>query len=192
MWFCSVCMLCYSLSAGQWNSQIQQFMSNVWDTSNVITPPYKKKEVIIWYFLFFLCVLAYFLFLFNISNGWVNFYQKNNDWAHFTGEEVPPSTFAMTSNVEEWDRFRNIDMDKEVIFASFIFRHYLWNFWQVKRAIQCMTIDVSLEHGENIFSVRIANCLVGMWICILIMPACNVVTTDRHLTVGFICFGRLL
>ncbi|MED6131737.1 hypothetical protein PIB30_012440 [Stylosanthes scabra] len=29
------------------------------------------------------------------------------------GEVVPPSTFSMT-NVEEWDRFRNIDMDKEV------------------------------------------------------------------------------
>lgn len=29
------------------------------------------------------------------------------------GDEVPPSTFCMT-NVEEWDRFRNIDMDKEV------------------------------------------------------------------------------
>ncbi|CAJ2627882.1 R3H domain-containing protein 4-like [Trifolium pratense] len=29
------------------------------------------------------------------------------------GDEVPPSTFSMT-NVEEWDRFRNIDMDKEV------------------------------------------------------------------------------
>ncbi|XP_061346602.1 uncharacterized protein LOC133292227 [Gastrolobium bilobum] len=29
------------------------------------------------------------------------------------GGEVPPSTFCMT-NVEEWDRFRNIDMDKEV------------------------------------------------------------------------------
>ncbi|CAI8583379.1 unnamed protein product [Vicia faba] len=29
------------------------------------------------------------------------------------GDEVPPSTFSLT-NVEEWDRFRNIDMDKEV------------------------------------------------------------------------------
>ncbi|XP_073223829.1 uncharacterized protein [Cicer arietinum] len=29
------------------------------------------------------------------------------------GDEVPPSTFSRT-NVEEWDRFRNIDMDKEV------------------------------------------------------------------------------
>ncbi|XP_027365318.1 uncharacterized protein LOC113872183 isoform X2 [Abrus precatorius] len=29
------------------------------------------------------------------------------------GDEVPPSTFCMT-NVEKWDRFRNIDMDKEV------------------------------------------------------------------------------
>ncbi|KAK7344485.1 hypothetical protein VNO77_14137 [Canavalia gladiata] len=29
------------------------------------------------------------------------------------GDEVPPSMFCMT-NVEEWDRFRNIDMDKEV------------------------------------------------------------------------------
>ncbi|KAL2323569.1 hypothetical protein Fmac_027948 [Flemingia macrophylla] len=29
------------------------------------------------------------------------------------GDEVPPSTFSMT-NIEEWDRFRNIDMDKEV------------------------------------------------------------------------------
>ncbi|XP_028762197.1 R3H domain-containing protein 4 [Neltuma alba] len=29
------------------------------------------------------------------------------------GDEVPPSAFSMT-NVEEWDRFRNIDMDKEV------------------------------------------------------------------------------
>ncbi|TKY52604.1 hypothetical protein E2542_SST24126 [Spatholobus suberectus] len=29
------------------------------------------------------------------------------------GDEVPPSTFSMT-NMEEWDRFRNIDMDKEV------------------------------------------------------------------------------
>ncbi|KAL3827922.1 hypothetical protein ACJIZ3_016724 [Penstemon smallii] len=32
------------------------------------------------------------------------------------GDEVPPSTFSMT-NVDEWDSFRNIDMDKE---ASFI------------------------------------------------------------------------
>ncbi|KAE9611497.1 hypothetical protein Lal_00011641 [Lupinus albus] len=29
------------------------------------------------------------------------------------GDEVPPSTFSM-ANVEDWDRFRNIDMDKEV------------------------------------------------------------------------------
>ncbi|KAK7277659.1 hypothetical protein RJT34_22674 [Clitoria ternatea] len=29
------------------------------------------------------------------------------------GDEVPPSIFSMT-NMEEWDRFRNIDMDKEV------------------------------------------------------------------------------
>lgn len=29
------------------------------------------------------------------------------------GDEVPPSTFSMT-DTEEWDRFRNIDMDKEV------------------------------------------------------------------------------
>ncbi|KAI4349537.1 hypothetical protein L6164_010117 [Bauhinia variegata] len=29
------------------------------------------------------------------------------------GEEVPPSAFCM-ANVGEWDRFRNIDMDKEV------------------------------------------------------------------------------
>ncbi|KAF7818303.1 R3H domain-containing protein 4 [Senna tora] len=29
------------------------------------------------------------------------------------GDEVPPSAFCMT-NVGEWDRFRNIDMDKEV------------------------------------------------------------------------------
>ncbi|XP_022640645.1 R3H domain-containing protein 4 isoform X2 [Vigna radiata var. radiata] len=35
------------------------------------------------------------------------------DWIHFTGDEVPPSTFSMT-NIEEWDQFRNIDMDKEV------------------------------------------------------------------------------
>ncbi|RYR70910.1 hypothetical protein Ahy_A02g005209 isoform B [Arachis hypogaea] len=41
------------------------------------------------------------------------FILKNDDRVHFTGEEVPPSTFSMT-NVEEWDRFRNIDMDKEV------------------------------------------------------------------------------
>ncbi|XP_047158344.1 R3H domain-containing protein 4 isoform X1 [Vigna umbellata] len=35
------------------------------------------------------------------------------DWIHFTGDEVPPSTFSLT-NIEEWDKFRNIDMDKEV------------------------------------------------------------------------------
>ncbi|KAG2402839.1 uncharacterized protein HKW66_Vig0250590 [Vigna angularis] len=29
------------------------------------------------------------------------------------GDEVPPSTFSLT-NIEEWDKFRNIDMDKEV------------------------------------------------------------------------------
>ncbi|KAK7270257.1 hypothetical protein RIF29_23270 [Crotalaria pallida] len=29
------------------------------------------------------------------------------------GDEVPPSTFSM-ANTEDWDRFRNIDMDKEV------------------------------------------------------------------------------
>ncbi|XP_027936666.1 uncharacterized protein LOC114191595 isoform X2 [Vigna unguiculata] len=33
------------------------------------------------------------------------------------GDEVPPSTFSMT-NIEEWDRFRNIDMDKEVNIIS--------------------------------------------------------------------------
>jgi hypothetical protein len=32
---------------------------------------------------------------------------------HFTGDEVPLSPFCMT-NVGEWDKFRNIDMDKEV------------------------------------------------------------------------------
>jgi len=44
----------------------------------------------------------------------------NNDWIRFTGDEVPPSTFSMT-NMEEWDRFRNIDMDKEVIFIILLF-----------------------------------------------------------------------
>lgn len=32
----------------------------------------------------------------------------------FTGDDVPPSAFCMT-NIGEWDKFRNIDMDKEVI-----------------------------------------------------------------------------
>lgn len=30
-----------------------------------------------------------------------------------TGDDVPPSAFSLTT-VGEWDRFRNIDMDKEV------------------------------------------------------------------------------
>ncbi|KAL3647895.1 hypothetical protein CASFOL_008863 [Castilleja foliolosa] len=35
------------------------------------------------------------------------------------GDKVPPSTFSMT-NVEEWDKFRNIDMDQEAsIIESF-------------------------------------------------------------------------
>ena len=39
-------------------------------------------------------------------------------WVHFTGEDVPLSPFCMT-NVGEWDKFRHIDMDKEV-FTSLI------------------------------------------------------------------------
>lgn len=52
------------------------------------------------------------------------FLNVDNDWVHKTGDEVPPSTFSM-ANVEEWDRFRNIDMDKEVIFPSFVCRSCL-------------------------------------------------------------------
>lgn len=34
---------------------------------------------------------------------------------------MPPSTFSMT-NVDEWDNFRSIDMDKEVV-VFYIFLH---------------------------------------------------------------------
>jgi hypothetical protein len=34
------------------------------------------------------------------------------------GDDVPPSAFSLT-NVGEWDKFRNIDMDKEVTYMSF-------------------------------------------------------------------------
>lgn len=35
----------------------------------------------------------------------------------FTGDDVQPSPFSMT-NLGEWDKFRNIDMDKEVFHFS--------------------------------------------------------------------------
>lgn len=37
---------------------------------------------------------------------------------HFTGEDVPLSAFCMT-NKGEWDKFRHIDMDKEVFSFSY-------------------------------------------------------------------------
>ena len=37
----------------------------------------------------------------------------------FSGEEGPPSAFCMTK-VGEWDSFRNIDMDKEVLTCSLL------------------------------------------------------------------------
>ena len=37
-----------------------------------------------------------------------------------TGDDVPPSAFSLT-NVGEWDRFRNIDMDKEVSYLCLLF-----------------------------------------------------------------------
>lgn len=35
-------------------------------------------------------------------------------WMHVAGDDVPPSAFSMANN-GEWDKFRNIDMDKEVV-----------------------------------------------------------------------------
>lgn len=37
----------------------------------------------------------------------------------FSGDDVPPSPFCMT-NVVEWDNFRNIDMDKEVLTSIYV------------------------------------------------------------------------
>jgi hypothetical protein len=41
------------------------------------------------------------------------------------------------TNVEEWDRFRNIDMDKEVIIPSLFCRSRLQIFLLFKKFIWC-------------------------------------------------------
>lgn len=37
----------------------------------------------------------------------------------FTGDDVPLSPFCRT-NVEEWDEFRSVDMDKQVFIKCFL------------------------------------------------------------------------
>jgi hypothetical protein len=77
----------------------------------------------------------FIFFLFLWIDGYSLFYYEN-DWVQKTGDEVPPSTFSMT-NVEEWDRFRNIDMDKEVIIPSLFCRSRLQIILLFKKSIWC-------------------------------------------------------
>jgi hypothetical protein len=67
------------------------------------------------------------------------FFSVYNVWVHKTGDEVPPSTFSLT-NVEEWDRFRNIDMDKEVIFLSLSCRSFPQNFHCLRKQFDALEI----------------------------------------------------
>lgn len=155
------------------------FFSTRFITSNLYRTRWKWSDfdlsVMIFtinFLVIFWCILSFHFFVFPLI---VLVLYVNSDWIHFTGDEVPPSTFSMT-NIEEWDQFRNIDMDKEVLTSCFyrlhlckflLFRKAFWwtyNWTNMWNDVCTPEDHYSLDQGESITLRLIVNFWFGMYL----------------------------